>query len=112
MGHWGTSTIQPITSWKATISNPTRYYTGGMARYPIVPGHEWAGEVASLGSAVQGFEVGQRVVGEVCRAYTRDTVFSATEKHHIVTHRRRNLLNTATATTIDIPDKAYRTLPP
>ena len=32
--------------------------------YPIVPGHEWAGEVAEVGSAVSGFAPGDRVVGE------------------------------------------------
>jgi len=32
--------------------------------YPITPGHEWAGEVAEVGSAVSGFRPGDRVVGE------------------------------------------------
>jgi L-iditol 2-dehydrogenase len=32
--------------------------------YPITPGHEWAGEVAEVGSAVSDFKVGDRVVGE------------------------------------------------
>jgi len=32
--------------------------------YPIVPGHEWAGEVAEVGSDVTGFSPGDRVVGE------------------------------------------------
>ncbi|MFG1921801.1 zinc-binding dehydrogenase [Cryptosporangium sp. NPDC048952] len=33
-------------------------------RYPVVPGHEWTGDVAEVGSAVTGFTVGDRVVGE------------------------------------------------
>jgi L-iditol 2-dehydrogenase len=32
--------------------------------YPIIPGHEWAGEVAEVGSAVSGLKPGDRVVGE------------------------------------------------
>ncbi|HLI58692.1 MAG TPA: zinc-binding dehydrogenase [Solirubrobacteraceae bacterium] len=33
-------------------------------RYPVVPGHEWCGEVAELGPDVSGLKVGDRVVGE------------------------------------------------
>jgi L-iditol 2-dehydrogenase len=32
--------------------------------YPIVPGHEWSGEVAEVGSAVTSLRTGDRVVGE------------------------------------------------
>jgi L-iditol 2-dehydrogenase len=32
--------------------------------YPIIPGHEWAGEVAEVGSAVTTLRSGYRVVGE------------------------------------------------
>jgi 2-desacetyl-2-hydroxyethyl bacteriochlorophyllide A dehydrogenase len=32
--------------------------------YPIIPGHEWSGEVAEVGRAVTGFAPGDRVVGE------------------------------------------------
>ena len=32
--------------------------------YPIVPGHEWAGEVVDVGSAVEGLRPGDAVVGE------------------------------------------------
>jgi L-iditol 2-dehydrogenase len=32
--------------------------------YPIIPGHEWSGEVAEVGSAVTRFRPGDRVVGE------------------------------------------------
>lgn len=32
--------------------------------YPIIPGHEWSGEVAAVGSKVTGFAVGDGVVGE------------------------------------------------
>ena len=32
--------------------------------YPIIPGHEWSGEVAETGSAVTNLRAGDRVVGE------------------------------------------------
>ncbi|MGU3431948.1 zinc-dependent alcohol dehydrogenase [Actinomycetes bacterium M1A6_2h] len=32
--------------------------------YPIIPGHEWSGEVAKVGADVTEFVVGDRVVGE------------------------------------------------
>src|SRR4051812_29154260 len=32
--------------------------------YPIIPGHEWAGEVAEVGRNVTGFKPGDRVLGE------------------------------------------------
>lgn len=32
--------------------------------YPVIPGHEWTGEVAEVGTAVTRFAVGDRVVGE------------------------------------------------
>lgn len=38
---------------------PTGYY-----RYPLVPGHEWSGQVAALGERVRGISVGDKVVAE------------------------------------------------
>lgn len=32
--------------------------------YPIIPGHEWSGEIVRIGDAVEDFAVGDRVVGE------------------------------------------------
>ena len=32
--------------------------------YPIIPGHEWSGEIAEVGSLVTTLEEGDRVVGE------------------------------------------------
>ena len=40
------------------------YFTSGMARYPVIPGHEWVGEVVETGAAVTDFRPGDRVVGE------------------------------------------------
>src|SRR3954468_13695985 len=41
------------------------YFRMGIAEYPIVPGHEWTGEVVDVGRDVEGFSPGDRVVGEV-----------------------------------------------
>jgi L-iditol 2-dehydrogenase len=40
------------------------YFTSGLASYPVIPGHEWAGEIVELGSEVDTLAVGDRVVGE------------------------------------------------
>lgn len=32
--------------------------------YPVIPGHEWAGEVVEVGENVEAFKLGDRVVGE------------------------------------------------
>ena len=40
------------------------YYKTGMAKYPIVPGHESSGTVVSLGKRVTTFNEGDRVVVE------------------------------------------------
>ena len=32
--------------------------------FPVIPGHEWAGEVVELGANVVGYQTGDRVVGE------------------------------------------------
>ena len=32
--------------------------------YPVIPGHEWSGEVVEVGKNVTGFKAGDRVVGE------------------------------------------------
>jgi L-iditol 2-dehydrogenase len=32
--------------------------------YPVIPGHEWVGEVVEVGKSVQGLRSGDRVVGE------------------------------------------------
>ncbi len=40
------------------------YYQNGMARYPIVPGHEYSGIVVSSGPRARHLRRGQKVVGE------------------------------------------------
>ncbi len=40
------------------------YITSGMTELPLIPGHEWAGEVVEIGSNVHEFDPGDRVTGE------------------------------------------------
>lgn len=43
------------------------YYRDGVAKYPIIPGHEWAGTIVRIGSNnkfQERFRIGQRIVGE------------------------------------------------
>ena len=40
------------------------YFTQGLAAYPVTPGHEWSGKVVELGANVEGFDIGDHVVGE------------------------------------------------
>lgn len=40
------------------------YYASGMAKYPIVPGHELSGRVAAVGPGVPGLSIGDAVVVE------------------------------------------------
>jgi 2-desacetyl-2-hydroxyethyl bacteriochlorophyllide A dehydrogenase len=47
------------------------YFQDGRAAYPIIPGHEWSGEIVAVGSRVRGFAVGDRVVGETTLACGR-----------------------------------------
>ena len=35
-----------------------------IARFPLTPGHEFAGEIVEIGCAVKGFKVGNRVTGD------------------------------------------------
>ncbi len=46
------------------LSNEMFYYTSGMAKLPITPGHEWCGVIEELGEGVTGFAVGDNVTGE------------------------------------------------
>ncbi|ALS23026.1 MULTISPECIES: zinc-dependent alcohol dehydrogenase [Paenibacillus] len=40
------------------------YFQTNQSSFPVIPGHEWSGEIIALGSEVQDFNVGDRVVGE------------------------------------------------
>jgi 2-desacetyl-2-hydroxyethyl bacteriochlorophyllide A dehydrogenase len=65
------------------------YYKSGMAKYPIVPGHELSGTVVSLGKKVAGLEEGDRVVVEciqgcgACDDCKRDSAITCKERREV-----------------------------
>ena len=40
------------------------YITSGITKLPLIPGHEWSGEVVELGANVSEFSIGDKVTGE------------------------------------------------
>jgi 2-desacetyl-2-hydroxyethyl bacteriochlorophyllide A dehydrogenase len=73
------------------------YLTSGWARYPIVPGHEWVGEVCELGPEVRGFTVGDRVVGECSCGCMRCERCRAGNYHRCAYRTETGILNRAGA---------------
>jgi 2-desacetyl-2-hydroxyethyl bacteriochlorophyllide A dehydrogenase len=65
------------------------YYKSGMAKYPIIPGHESSGTVVSLGKRVTGFSEGDRVVVEciqgcgACVNCQRDSAITCRERREV-----------------------------
>lgn len=41
------------------------FFSMGLAKFPITPGHEWSGIVEDLGKEVKKLKIGQRVTGDV-----------------------------------------------
>lgn len=65
------------------------YYKTGMAKYPIVPGHESSGTVVSLGKRVTAFNEGDRVVVEciqgcgACADCQNDSAITCRERREV-----------------------------
>jgi 2-desacetyl-2-hydroxyethyl bacteriochlorophyllide A dehydrogenase len=65
------------------------YYKSGLAKYPIVPGHESSGTVVSLGKRVTTFSEGDRVVVEciqgcgACADCQRDSAINCRERREV-----------------------------
>lgn len=65
------------------------YYRSGMADYPIVPGHESSGTIATVGPRVMGFSEGDRVVVECiqgcgeCPECQRDEAIRCRERREV-----------------------------
>lgn len=65
------------------------YYKSGMAKYPIVPGHELSGTVVSIGKKVTTFKEGDRVVVECiqgcgsCPECQRDNAIACRERAEV-----------------------------
>lgn len=65
------------------------YYKSGMAKYPVVPGHESSGTVVSLGKRVTAFNEGDRVVVEciqgcgACHECQHDSAINCRERKEV-----------------------------
>jgi len=65
------------------------YYKSGMAKYPIVPGHESSGTVVSLGKKVTSYSEGDRVVVEciqgcgACEACQEDNAIACPQRREV-----------------------------
>jgi threonine dehydrogenase-like Zn-dependent dehydrogenase/glycosyltransferase involved in cell wall biosynthesis len=65
------------------------YYKSGLAKFPIVPGHEFSGTVVSLGPRVTGLAEGDRVVVECiqgcgeCQECGRDSAIRCAERREV-----------------------------
>ncbi|MCF8567345.1 alcohol dehydrogenase catalytic domain-containing protein [Alicyclobacillus tolerans] len=65
------------------------YFQNGKAKFPIIPGHEWSGEVVKLGANVHDFVIGDRVVGETtipCRKCT----YCTSGRYNLCPFRKEN----------------------
>jgi L-iditol 2-dehydrogenase len=62
------------------------YLTSGLARYPLIPGHEWSGEVVEAGAHATAFHPGDRVVGE-CSIGCRQCVLCRRGAYHLCRDR-------------------------
>ena len=47
------------------LSGDMPHIKNGFTTYPLIPGHEWSGQIVEIGSKVKEFQVGDRVVGDV-----------------------------------------------
>jgi len=47
------------------FSGEMPYIRNGLTTYPLIPGHEWSGQIVEVGSKVSDFNVGDRVTGDV-----------------------------------------------
>jgi 2-desacetyl-2-hydroxyethyl bacteriochlorophyllide A dehydrogenase len=69
------------------------YYTNGMAAYPVIPGHEWVGEVVEAGPAVTRFRPGDRVVGECSVGCMTCATCLAGDYHRCASRTETGILN-------------------
>jgi 2-desacetyl-2-hydroxyethyl bacteriochlorophyllide A dehydrogenase len=90
------------------------YYRKGWARYPIVPGHEFSGIIAKKDKNVEGFQIGDKIVGEcilgcgICGACKNDNPISCSDRREV------GVLNYhgAYSQFIKMPARAVLKLPP
>lgn len=89
------------------------YFAEGFAQYPLVPGHEWTGIVADRGADVDGFSIGDRVVGE-CSIGCGCCPRCAEGAYHLCPQRRETGIagqDGALATALAFPARAAHRVP-
>lgn len=75
----------------ALYSGNCSFIKNGQATYPIRLGHEWSGLVAAVGSGIDDFKVGDRVVGDnyvscgKCASCLKGDYNGCTNRHHVGT---------------------------
>jgi threonine dehydrogenase-like Zn-dependent dehydrogenase len=69
------------------------YFRDGRSSLPLTPGHEWVARVAAVGSAVDGFSVGQRVVGETSIGCGSCPVCARGDYHQCPERRETGVMN-------------------
>ncbi len=69
------------------------YIREGRSSLPMTPGHEWVAQVAAVGSAVTGFSVGQRVVGECSIGCGSCPVCASGNYHQCPKRRETGVMN-------------------
>jgi len=69
------------------------YFTRGMASFPIIPGHEWVGQVLALGANVSVFNIGDHVVGEVSLGCSQCDRCKSGQYHRCESRTETGILN-------------------
>lgn len=96
------------------LSGTMSYISTGLAKYPLVPGHEWSGVVVEVGSNVTGFEVGDIVVGECSIGCGTCDVCNGGQYHLCPTRTETGLLGRdgALSTMLIFPAHSAHKVPP
>ena len=72
-----------VELWNGTMF----YLSSGMTKYPFTPGHEWSGEVVTVGRNVTEFSKGDHVVGE-CSIGCRRCSHCRKGQYHLCANRK------------------------
>jgi 2-desacetyl-2-hydroxyethyl bacteriochlorophyllide A dehydrogenase len=90
------------------------YVKQGLLKYPVIPGHEWSGEVVKTGPKVAAFQKGDRVTGE-CHIGCAKCDDCISGRANICPNRIRMGIinhNGAFAQYAVVPERALHRLPP
>jgi threonine dehydrogenase-like Zn-dependent dehydrogenase len=90
------------------------YLYQGHSRYPLRPGHEWAGTVTAVGEGVESSWVGRRVMGDTmlgcgeCRRCRRGVQHTCSERQEVGIRGGRH---GALAEALSVPARSLHALP-